>query len=214
MSHFENNYWSFKSGDWFQHDPVSNYNKAPEWYCPDLIQQILDTKTKHEIGCHTFSHIDCRDNICPPDVLKKEIEACQKSAKPFGIDLKTFIFPAHTIGNLGLLKEAGFTNFRSNYFDTLGYPVKHSDGLWEIKSTLELRLREGWSVNYHIKRAETVVERAIKSNTVCHFWFHPSFSPEYLNFVLSDVFHFLDQNRDKIWITTMEDYVKWLDINN
>ena len=99
IPHF-NDHWKFTEGDWYDHDPHSNYKEAPEWYAPDLIDQILKAKTNHEIGCHTFSHIDCRDHICSPEVFKAEMKACQKVAKPKGIELESFVHPAHTIGKL------------------------------------------------------------------------------------------------------------------
>ena len=88
----QSDYWVYEKGDWFQHDPCSNYNDAPEWYAPDIIKDILSRKTKHEIACHTFSHIDCRDEVCQPDVFRSEIEACQRSAKEFGIEPLAFQF--------------------------------------------------------------------------------------------------------------------------
>ena len=60
LPHFENNFWKFSGKDWFENDPSTNYINDPEWYCPDLIKLILETKVKHEIGFHTFSLIDCR----------------------------------------------------------------------------------------------------------------------------------------------------------
>ena len=41
IPHFENQYLRFVENDWYQHDPCSNYQEAPEWYAPDLIRKIL-----------------------------------------------------------------------------------------------------------------------------------------------------------------------------
>ena len=56
--YFENRNWKFDSGEWYQHDPCTNREEDPAWYAPDLIKQILESDVPHEIGCHTFSHID------------------------------------------------------------------------------------------------------------------------------------------------------------
>ena len=69
---FENDWWLFKSADWFEYDPGTDFKSDPLWYCPDLVRMILKSNVKHEIGCHTFSHIDCRDNICTPEQFKKK----------------------------------------------------------------------------------------------------------------------------------------------
>lgn len=210
IGHFENGYWKFAEGDWYKNDPCSNVKDAPEWYCPDLLDMIEKSPVNHEIGCHTFSHIDCRDGVCPPEVFRQEMEECQKLAKQRGIDLKTFIYPAHTVGNVKELPALGFSNYRTNLGNILGYPVKHENGLWEIKSSFQLEWRKDWSPEYHIKRTNTIIDRAIKNNSVCHFWFHPSFEREYVEEVLPAVLDHLNKRRNDIQITTMEDYVNWL----
>ena len=210
LPHFENDFWRFDRGDWFQHDPCSNYHDAPEWYCPDLIKMILDAKVKHEIGCHTFSHIDCRDEVCPPDLMRAELRECKKLAKEWGINLKSFVHPGHTIGNLDVLVEEGFTNFRTNNRNVLGYPKKHGSGLWEFEQTTEFVYRKEWSIDYHIYRYITIIKRAINSNTVCVLWFHPSFDPIIVENILPEVFRFIDEKRKKIWVTTITEYVEWL----
>lgn len=210
IGHFDNGYWQFSQGDWYKDDPCSNYLEAPEWYCPDLLDKIQKSKVKHEIGCHTFSHIDCRDGVCPPEVFRQELQECQNLARERGFQLKTFIYPAHTVGNLEELPRQGFTNYRTNIGNILGYPVRHASGIWEIKSSFQLEWRVDWSVKYHIQRAKTIIDRAIENNSVCHFWFHPSFNREYLEKVLPKVLEYLDQRREEVMITTMADYVDWL----
>ena len=86
-------HWKFMNGDWFDHDPHSNYKESPEWYAPDLIRMILGSRIRHEIGCHTFSHIDVSDKNCPADVVADEIQACLDAALPYGVRLKSMVFP-------------------------------------------------------------------------------------------------------------------------
>jgi len=207
LNHFENRYWKFEKGDWFQNDPCSNVKDSPEWYAPDLIKDILSRKVGHEIGCHTFSHIDCRDEVCYSEVFNSEIEACKSEAEKLGLQLKTFVHPTHTIGNLDNLGKQGFTSFRTDYRNVLGYPIKHKNGLWEFQQTAEFVYRKGWSIDYHIYRYKKIIDRAIKSNTVCYFWFHPSFDPVFVEKIMPEIFKYLEQNRDKIYIATTSKYV-------
>ena len=208
--HFENGYWKFDEGDWYKDDPCSNYKDAPEWYCPDLLNSIQASAVPHEIGCHTFSHIDCRDVVCPPELFRQELQECQKLARERGVELKTLIYPAHTVGNLEELSKSGFSNYRTNIGNVLGYPVKHPNGLWEIKSSFQLEWRSDWSVDHHIYRTKAIIDRAIKHNSVCHFWFHPSFEHEYVAQILPAVMEYLDEKREDMLITTMAGYVDWL----
>jgi peptidoglycan/xylan/chitin deacetylase (PgdA/CDA1 family) len=210
LPYLENEFWKFDRADWFQNDPCSSVNEAPEWYAPDLVRKIIDAKVKHEIGCHTFSHIDCRDQICSRDVFESEIRECIRLAGEYGLELKSFVHPAHTIGHLQDLSAMGFTSYRTDYGNILGYAEKRETGLWELKGTAELTLRKAWSIPYHIHRYRTIVERAMKYGKVCNFWFHPSLDPMFVKEMLPPLFHFIRERRDKIWITTAGEYIDWL----
>jgi peptidoglycan/xylan/chitin deacetylase (PgdA/CDA1 family) len=213
LAHFENKFWKFNAKDWFVNDPCTDYLTNPEWYCPDLIKMILNSSVNHEIGNHTFSHIDCRNGVCPPEVLRAELAESKKIAAEWGLELKSFVHPGHTIGNLDVLAVEGFTNFRTDYRNVLGYPKKHTNGIWELEQTMEFRYYDYWSVDYQIKRYITIIERAIKSNTVCVFWFHPSFDPIMIEKIWPEVFRYIDENRDKIWLTAHSEYINWLNSN-
>ena len=211
IRNFENEYWKFSGDDWFEYDPCSNYKDAPEWYCPDLIKMILNSKVKHEIGCHTFSHIDCSDEICPSEVFLSEIEQCKTQAGKFGIKLNSFVHPGHTIGNLYNLVNSGFLSFQTDYNNTLGYPVKHENGLWELKRTYEFAYRKDWSIDYHIYRYKKIIDRAIKNHSVCNFWFHPSLDGKFLNLVLPFLFEFISSKRIEIQSVTVNNYIKYFE---
>ncbi|MBK7872925.1 MAG: polysaccharide deacetylase family protein [Saprospiraceae bacterium] len=203
-------YWDFHNDDWFEYDPCTNLEEDPEWYAPDLVQMILESKVKHEIGCHTFSHIDCRDEVCPSDLFISEITKCQALAKAFDIEMKSFVHPGHTVGNLDNLALLGFTSFQSDPGNILGYPIQHQNGLWEFKRTMDCYLRKEWSIDYHINRYKKIIDRAIQSNTLCNLWFHPSLSPVFVNDIFPALLAYIDSKRDSIWITTVGDYVAWL----
>jgi peptidoglycan/xylan/chitin deacetylase (PgdA/CDA1 family) len=213
IPYMENEYWQYSKGDWFDDDPCSNYLESPEWYCPDLIKMILKSKVKHEIGCHTFSHIDCRDEICSKEVFENEINLCKNLANNFRINLKSFVHPGHTIGNLNSLPELGLTSYRTDFGNILGYPEIHNGKLWQIKGTMEFTYKKNWSINYNLKFYKKIVERAIKNNCVCVFWFHPSFDKKFLEEIFPDLLEFINEKRDEIYISTADKYVNWLNSN-
>lgn len=210
LGHFENQYWKFDKGDWFDFDPCSDYIRDPSWYAPDLIKDILSRTIRHEIGCHTFSHIDCRENIDDGKVLGAELRKCIEVANEWGLTLKAFVHPGHTIGYLKMLEDFGFTSFRTNYQDTLSSPQKHHTRLWEFRNTAEISWRSGWSAAYHIHRYKTIVDRAIKYNRLCVLWFHPSFDSRIVELVLPALFQHLDEIRGSILLTTHTEYAEWL----
>lgn len=214
IQYFRNQYWNFDQRDWFAHDPCTNYVTDPAWYCPDLIRQIYASAAGHEIGCHTFSHIDCSDSICPDEVFKSEMMECQKLADQFGVRLKSFVHPGHQIGNLDNLAQLGFTSYRTDQGDTLANPCRHRSGLWQFKNTAELCLRKGLSTNYQIKRYKTIIDRAIKYHKVCVFWFHPSLPVGFFHQVLPEVLAYLQLRRNEICSLTHAKYSDFLDRYN
>lgn len=207
---FENKYWKFDQGDWFDYDPCSDFKTAPAWYAPDLIDGILASKVKHEIGCHTFSHVDCRDSVDEGKVFEAELKKCIQVAREKGVSLSSFVHPGHTVGHLELLRKLGFSSFRSDYGDTLGYPAKHFDGLWEFKNTAGLEWRQGWSSAYHVFRYKTIIDRAIKHRRVCVLWFHPSFNARFVDSVFPGVMQHLALRSKEIACLTHSEYAEYL----
>lgn len=210
LNYFENEFWKYDKGDWFDYDPCTDYHIDPAWYAPDLIKDILSRNTKHEIGCHTFSHVDCRDSIDEGQIIEAEIKKCLEIASKWGLQLKSFVHPGHTIGHLSMLKEHGFTSFRTDYRDVLGYPVIHQSGLWEYRNTAGLDWREGWSAKHHIHRYQAIIDRAITHQRLCVFWFHPSFPTRFVEEVLPSVFAYLHERKDDILLMTHAEYADYL----
>lgn len=203
IPHFENP-WNFLHGDWYDHDPYANAVDAPCWYAPDLIEKILSAKASHEIGCHTFSHINFSDKICPPGVADDEIKACVDIAKKWGLQLNSIVFPGGTYGNIDVIKRYGFKVYRHNVKQKLAYPYKdHADLIVTHSTQMIGRNNQHWDANYHLYRYKQMVKRAIQTRTICHFWFHPS--DLFLRKILESLLVFIREQNDlgKLWIGTM-----------
>lgn len=210
---FKNKYWQFSEGDWFDHDPASDYISSPEWYAPDLVELIIKSNTGHEIACHTFSHISCDEGVCSPEVIDSELKASQEAADAFELRLESFIFPGHTMGNFDTIRRNGYRSIRTNLTNTLGYPVLRNNGLWEHKATMEIRFNNLFSEKENLRRYYKMIEMCISNHQVCHFWLHPSFDEASMEVILISIFEYLHKQGDKVWITTMRDYTTWLDSN-
>jgi peptidoglycan/xylan/chitin deacetylase (PgdA/CDA1 family) len=215
IPHHENKYWKFNTGDWFEDDPGNNWHVTPEWYAPDLVREIMNSSIRHEIACHTFSHIDCQDGICPPEVFKDEINECLKAAKKWGIELKSFVYPGNLVGNLGLLRDLGFTSYRTDFSNLLSFPRKDEYGLWEMPSTAELAYRKEWSLDYHIWRYKKIVDRAINYGRICSFWFHPSCDERVIDLIFPYFFEYISNlnNKGLLLVTTISDYIDYVEKN-
>jgi hypothetical protein len=203
--YFENEHWSFQTGDWYDADPCSDLKSAPEWYAPDLIENILAARVKHEIACHTFSHIDCSDGVCPPEVLSSELSVCQNLAAKSGINLKSFVFPGNFAGNYSILKDCGFTNYRSQLQVNLGVPALDRVGLCAIPGGIFWEIEPGWRVKEWVHVLQHCVDLALQKNLVFHLWFHPSCEDVNIRQVFPDVLAYIHERREELWMVTMKE---------
>jgi peptidoglycan/xylan/chitin deacetylase (PgdA/CDA1 family) len=204
--YFENRNWLYNSGDWYDNDPGTNGIKDPAWYAPDLIEKIISAGANHEIGCHTFSHLDFTYKNCPKEMADAELETCRALAKSKGIRLRSFVFPGGTSGNYESLKEKGFLCYRKPMKDHIDLPYIDSFGLVAIPSSLGLdKDPYGWSKEFHLKMIGKFLEKTMKYKLVCHFWFHPSMDAWYLDNVMPEVLKMVGEFRDngKLRVMTM-----------
>jgi hypothetical protein len=214
LPYFENEYWKYDQGDWFDFDPCTDYLTDPAWYAPDLIKDILSRTVKHEIGCHTFSHIDCRDGLDEGQVFKAELQKCADIAQEWGLGLNSFVHPGHTIGNLRNLVDFGYKSFRTNYRNVLGVPIYHDVGIWEFEQTAEFALRKQWSIEFQKYRYKKIIDRAIAHNRLCVLWFHPSLEEDCVEEILNSVLKYLYDRRMSIASMTHKEYSNLLEQRN
>ncbi len=216
IPHFDD-HWKFTKGDWYDHDPYSNYKDAPEWYAPDLIHMILDSKVDHEIGTHTFSHIDLSYKNCPPDVADDEIKACIMVANNYDIKLESIVFPGGTWGNIETLEKHKIIIYRKRNEFELAYPYRDDIGLLVTTSSgsLEYDLNYGWPKEYLINRLKKYVDKAIRSNTIAHLWFHPSLEPFILENIIPPFLEYASSKREigELWIGPMNSIAHYINRN-
>ena len=208
IPYFDHKTVRFMEGDWFECDPHSHWSDANIWYAPDLIKQIMQSSVPHEIGCHTFSHMNFDDRYCPPEVADDEIKACLQAAEPYNIQQCSMVFPCGTYGNIPVLKRYGFTVYRRNIDYKLAYPFLDEHGLMVIPSTSGVdfgKKASGWSVEQIQRRLLALVDRAISTHTVGHFWFHPSMVEEEREILLAPLLRHVAQRRNegRLWVGTM-----------
>jgi hypothetical protein len=199
LPHFESEYWSFKSGDWYQHDPCTDYLRDPAWYGPDLIRQILDAKVQHEIGAHSFSHGGFGP-YCSNDIAEAKIDACMRVMEPFGIVPKTWVFPGNDVGNFAALAKKGFKNVRafSEQFAEVSLPIQRPDGMWAVFDSAVIDLEGGgWNLKERLLRLQKIIDKAIETRLAAHIWFHPSLPKSQMEGLLFPLLRYCDEQRKK-----------------
>lgn len=204
IPHFDG-HWKYIEGDWFDHDPYTDSSRDSAWYAPDLVELILNSGVAHEFGCHTFSHLDCSDAHCPPEVLEDEIKASAAAALYWGITLRSFVFPGGTAGNYRVLRDNGFKIYRRRINHDIAYPFTDQNGLLVTASTSMFGKAFDWSAEYYVRRYRTILEKAMRSHTIAHLWLHPSVDAWTLKHVIPEVLKLAASYRDqgKLWIGTM-----------
>lgn len=208
---FENKNWRFEKGDWYDSDPCSDYKSEPAWYASDLIDLILNSKVKHEIGCHTFSHSDFTYKNCSEKLADAEIKKCIELANKRGIKLESFVFPGGTFGNYEVLKRNGIINYRKPMKYHVDFPYIDEYGLVVIPSSLGLDKDDyGWTRDFHLRIFNNFLEKVIKYKLVCHFWFHPSLNEWYLKEVFPGLLKKISdyRNEDELEVLTMAELSK------
>mgnify|MGYP000247656795 CR=1 FL=1 len=176
--------------DWYDCDPATDVDTDPAWYAPDVVERLVSADATQEIACHTFSHVT---DDTSPDVLAAELEA-SRAAAPADVNLRSFVAPRHNAVSRKVLREAGFTNYRSTAvadssvrrklrFYTgrapeTGLPVRDEAGLWRLPTStyffyqpVHALQRRVPAIKHRWFRAG--LERAARRNEVFHVWAHP-----------------------------------------
>ena len=198
-------------GDWYKHDPGTSAVKHPAWYCPDLIRSIQQAKAAHEIGSHSFSHIEFSRECSNETLVAAEILECQRSMGRFGIQPRTLVYPFNIMGHqyLPILARHGFTvvRHRDPRF-VLSCPERDSSGVYKIYESMGLRE----SRRYHQPtKASILIELAVRNGLCFHFWFHPSAVTGAACATMREILQHLASRRDKgeVWVATMKDLVSY-----
>lgn len=204
------------TGDWYVHDPCGSAAENPLWYSPDLIEQLLASTVRHEIGSHSFSHIDFSELHSTPDLVEREMRACIAAMSPFGVRPRSLVYPFNKMGHAHLDLLAGLGIVAVRHRDQrirLSYPERTPSGVYKIYETLNLRRSPYY--NYPTKAA-LFLEEAAKRRSAFHLWLHPSAPPDVLRDVLRPIAEHMAhlRNEGRLWIATMGELAAYSEARN
>lgn len=118
---------------WFAHERGDDA-LAPELrYAPDLIDAIQDAAVDHEIGLHTFSHVEFGDPTTTRRLARAEVAVSLELARDAGIEMESFVFPRNNVGHREALAAYGIDCYRG--------VAPHGDGLTSWNSRVGKLLR-------------------------------------------------------------------------
>ena len=224
----------FKNG-WYSSDPCTDIQRDPLYYGKDIVEQILSNRVEHEIGYHSFSHVNFSE--CSHEVAEAEIKEGIKIAKEFGITLKSFVFPWNGIAHVDLLKKYGFNVYRGvtpGRWDVnqnilirkfnggidmiIAQPVepKWMDGIWEMPTSM--LFCDPQVKSRILPKAKIGLYQTMRSKKAFHVYLHPHDLLRYssLKDDLDKFLAFVSMNRDKgkIVVKTMGGVAKVLNDGN
>ena len=194
-------------GDWYRHDPCSDWKSQPHWYAPDLISQILSNDVPHEIGSHSFSHIDFSESTSTKELVDHELRACIRVMSPHKLQLRSLVYPFNNMGHhyLDLIGELGLTAVRHRDPRVrLSYPVGTPSGVYQLYESMNLRRAKYYN---YIEKAGLLLEKAIQRNAAYHIWFHPSDPTEIFEEEFYGILNLMAELRaqGRLWVVTMGD---------
>jgi hypothetical protein len=199
------------TGDWYLHDPCSDVRREPLWYAPDLVQQIIDSKTDHEIGTHTFSHINFSPRCSTSELVHHEMQACADAMRPYGITPRSLVFPHNIMGHtyLPLLAAEGMVAVRHrDERIRCSYPERTPSGVYKIYESMNMR-----SARYYdyLDKVKIFVEKAMERRAAYSLWLHPSDPAELFDDHFRRILQYLasEQKSGRIWVATMRDLASY-----
>lgn len=199
-----NNRWE---GDWYKHDPCTDLERNPLWYAPDLIEQVLNSRVKHEIGSHSFSHIDFSPDTSNRELVQREIEESVAVMSPLGLRLRSLVYPFNNMGHSyhDLLQKLGIIAVRHRDAKVrLSYPHRSADGVYQIYESMNLRAADFYDYR---DKAELFISEAVKRGAAYHLWFHPSDPRRVFEREFYGILSIVKQHREigNVWVATMCD---------
>lgn len=91
---------------WFDNIPRTGPEEDPEFYAPDLVEQIVKSSVNHEICTHTFTHVESAK--VSPETLRWEFDRVFETHEQFGLENPvSLVPPRHSPPEKRILKEYG-----------------------------------------------------------------------------------------------------------
>jgi len=199
------------TGDWYIHDPCTNHKENPSWYAPDVIQSILENPVGHDIGTHSFSHIDFSPTFSDPILVRREIEESVTAMQRFRISPRSLVYPFNKMGHeyLDLLSELSITAVRHRDRNVrLSYPERTPSGVYKLHESMNLRTPSHYD---YLDKVKIFMTKAAERRAVFHLWFHPSQPTHLFESELLRIIQFLDSQRKErlAWIATMGEFAAY-----
>ncbi|MDA4126811.1 MAG: polysaccharide deacetylase family protein [Thaumarchaeota archaeon] len=124
---------------------------------------IVDSSTRHEIGVHTYSHLDATASTA--EEFRADVQKCVQTLRVRSP--QTFVFPWNREAHFDVLSELGFRVYRGAN-RAIGRPVQRG-GLWNIRPVYYVDAKSEGAQSL----MKSYVDLCIKRRSIFHLWLHP-----------------------------------------
>jgi peptidoglycan/xylan/chitin deacetylase (PgdA/CDA1 family) len=212
--------------------------QRPEWAdrqdllcAQDLVADLVDSPLDHDIGCHTYSHVEFGETT--ESVAAAELDRWRSVASAFDLEPRSFVFPRNNVGHRSVLAENGVDVYRGPQpgrrmdaleklvTTTVGTgrpplvtPTIDEYGLVDVPGSLFCYSFEGTlrdvvtSVTDDpvAELARRGVDAAAREGGVFHLWLHPNNVADPAQCRrLDGILAYIADNRDSVRIETMSE---------
>ncbi|WP_255198798.1 polysaccharide deacetylase family protein [Halorarius litoreus] len=189
---------------WFERERNGWTGRRDLRFGGELIDRLVASPVDHDIGCHTFSHVVLTDPRVTREMVRAELQAAADAAKPYGLELESFVFPRNQVAYRDVLAEFGYTAYRGAGTeaydrhrqpvakfadalfgdpDLLVHPTLDQHGLVDVPPSLFLYELQGLPRDLItavrgedpvVRLAKRGIDRAAEADGVFHLWLHPN----------------------------------------
>lgn len=229
----DGHHWDHPAGPaWFVRERTDWLTRPELRFADGLVERVRSADPDHEIGCHTFSHVEFGDEGTSRTVARVELERCLDVAGAADLSLDSFVFPRNNVGYRDLLAEYGFSVYRGRperaaakgaakklaeatvaaNEPRLVTPSVDEYGLVNLPPSLFLFSYEGLVRRMTspvfgdpvVAEARRGIDAAVRNDGVYHLWLHPNnVTTEADVQRLRRVLAYLDTHRHEVSIATM-----------
>ena len=100
--------------EWFTRERNDWADRPDLRFAPGLIREIDDADASHDIGCHSYTHVDFGNEATTTQLARAELVASLEAAEssPVPAAMTSVVFPHNSLGHRDVLAEWGFTCYR------------------------------------------------------------------------------------------------------
>ena len=105
---------------WFDWERGGDGSRPELRFAPELVDDLVRSEVDHDIGCHTFSHVEFGGSETTRELARAEVQACVRAARERGIEPRSFVFPRNSVGHRAVLADGPIRCYRDGSGATPG----------------------------------------------------------------------------------------------